>query len=99
MVRRITSTAALAALALAGCTVGPDYRPRNATELGVPDAYSVEPGAANLATHEELTRWWEKFGDPDLTRLVDLAARQNLDLAASFAWLRQAREALVQDRA
>ena len=99
MFRVAVTTLALSALALAGCTVGPDYRPRSATELGVPDAYSVEPGGANLATRDELTRWWEKFGDPDLTRLVDLAARQNLDLAASVARLRQAREALVQDRA
>lgn len=99
MFRVAVTTLSLSALALAGCTVGPDYRPRSATELGVPDAYSVEPGTANLATREELTRWWEKFGDPDLTRLVDLAARQNLDLAASVARLRQAREALVQDRA
>lgn len=98
MFRVALPTISLVALALAGCTVGPDYRPRSAAELGVPDAYSVQPGTANLATREDLARWWEKFGDPDLTRLVDLAARQNLDLATSVTRLRQAREALVQDR-
>ena len=99
MFRVAVTTSTLAALALAGCTVGPDYRPRSATELGAPDAYSVKPGTANLATREKLGRWWEKFGDPELTRLVDLAARQNLDLATAVTRLRQAREALVQDRA
>lgn len=98
MFRVSFSTISLATLALSGCTVGPDYRPRSAAELGVPTAYSVEPGAANLASREDLTRWWDRFGDPDLTRLVDLAARQNLDLAAAVTRLRQAREALVQDR-
>lgn len=99
MFRVAVTTAALAALTLAGCTVGPDHRPRSAAELGVPAAYSVEAGTANLATREELARWWEKFGDPDLTRLVDLAARRNLDVATAVTRLRQAREALVQSRA
>ena len=99
MFRFAVTTVSLAALALSGCSVGPNYRPGSASDLGVPASYSVEPGAANLASREELTRWWEGFGDPELTRLIDLAARQNLDLAASVARLRQAREALVQDRA
>jgi NodT family efflux transporter outer membrane factor (OMF) lipoprotein len=95
MVRRITSAISLLAVALSGCTVGPDYRPRAAAELGVPEGYSV-PAAA---TREDLTRWWERFGDPELTRLVDLAAAQNLDVAVALTRLRQAREALVQSRA
>lgn len=99
MFRASVTTASLATFALAGCTVGPDYRPRAASELGVPTAYSVEIGTANLATRDDLSRWWDRFGDPDLARLVDLAARQNLDLATAAARLLQAREALVQNRA
>lgn len=98
MFRVTLPTVSLAALALAGCTVGPDYRPRSTADLGVPEAYSVEPGTANLATREDMARWWDQFGDPELTRLVDLAARQNLELATAVTRLRQAREALVQDR-
>ena len=37
----------LLALLLGACTVGPDYRPRTAAELGVPAAFSV-PGGASL---------------------------------------------------
>ncbi len=80
---------------LAGCTVGPDYRPKAASELGVPDAYSVAPATAP----EDLTRWWQRFDDPVLGQLVEQAATANTDIAQAVARLRQAREALVQSRA
>ena len=89
------ATLATTLLALAGCTVGPDYQPRSASELGVPVAYSV-PAAP---TREDLTRWWQRFDDPVLGELVDQAATANLDVAQAIARLRQARESLVQSRA
>jgi len=82
-------------LLLAGCTVGPDYRPKAPAELGVPDAFSV-PGAA---TREDLTRWWQRFDDPVLGRLVEQAAAANTDLAQAVARLRQGQETLRQNRA
>jgi multidrug efflux system outer membrane protein len=84
-----------APILLAGCTVGPDYHPKAAAELGVPDAYSVTPAT----TPEDLTRWWQKFDDPVLGQLVEQAAAANLDIAQSVARLRQARESLNQSRA
>jgi len=81
-------------LMLGGCTVGPDYRPRALAELGVPDAYSV-PATTAAA---DLTRWWRRFDDPVLGRLVEQAAANNTDVAQAVARLRQAREALVQSR-
>ncbi|KQR83261.1 efflux transporter outer membrane subunit [Sphingomonas sp. Leaf343] len=83
-----------AAATLGACSVGPDYRPRTAAELGVPEAYSV-PGAP---TREDLTRWWNRFDDPVLGRLVEQAAANNTDVAQAIARLRQARESLVQSR-
>jgi NodT family efflux transporter outer membrane factor (OMF) lipoprotein len=91
---RIRASILLAA-ALGGCTVGPDYRPRTTTELGVPNAFSVTAAP----TREDLTRWWGNFDDPVLGQLVEHAAATNLDLAQATARLRQAREALVQSRA
>ena len=76
---------------LAACAVGPDYRPKTAAELGVPDTWSVT--AAPDA--EDLTQWWRKFDDPVLGQLVEQAAAANLDVAQSVARLRQAREALI----
>lgn len=90
----ILLTAALAAAA-GGCTAGPDYRPRPAVALGVPDSWSV-PAAPR---REDLTRWWSRFDDPVMGRLVEQAAAANLDVAQAVARLRQAREALVQSRA
>ncbi|MGR6328478.1 efflux transporter outer membrane subunit [Sphingomonas sp. XXL09] len=85
----------LVTAALAGCTVGPNYRPKAAAELGVPAAYSV-PAAA---TPEDLTRWWANFDDPALGQLIEQARLANTDVAQAVARLRQAREALIQSRA
>ncbi|SPA14916.1 Outer membrane lipoprotein, efflux system [Cupriavidus taiwanensis] len=38
--------------------------------------------------------WWAGFGDPQLTRFVQLALEQNLDLAQAFARVTQARAGL-----
>jgi len=91
-------TLILLALPLAGCaTVGPDYKPPAAAELEVPAAYHGEASAAQ--SPEMLARWWQRLGDPVLDRLIDQAIADNLDLAASTARLKVAREALVQARA
>lgn len=76
---------------LPSCTVGPTYHPRSATDLGVPDAWSVTAPPSR----DDLTRWWRTFNDPVLTQLVEQAAATNLDIAQSIARLRQAREALI----
>ena len=74
---------------LPSCTVGPTYHPRSATDLGVPDGWSVTAPPSR----DDLTRWWRTFDDPVLTQLVEQAATTNLDIAQSIARLRQAREA------
>ena len=84
----------IATAALAGCTVGPDYHPRTPAELGVPDAYSVTAAP----TAEDLTMWWTRFDDPVLGQLVDQARIANTDVVQAVGRLRQAREALIQDR-
>lgn len=92
----------LAPVLLAGCTVGPDYRPATPGELGVPDGYSVTASATPTTPGQpapDLTRWWASFDDPMLTQLVEQARTSNLDLAQAVARLQQARESLVQSRA
>jgi multidrug efflux system outer membrane protein len=86
----------LPAMALAACTVGPDYRPASPAALGVPASYSV---AADERAREDLSRWWTRFDDPLLTRLVEQARTDNLDIAQAVARLRQAHEGLIQSRA
>ncbi|MCD2323097.1 efflux transporter outer membrane subunit [Sphingomonas sp. IC-56] len=84
------------AVPLAACSVDRDYRPQGAAELGVPQSFSV---AADQRVREDLTRWWEKFDDPQLASLVQRASAANLDVAQAVTRLRQARESLVQARA
>jgi multidrug efflux system outer membrane protein len=89
---------ALAALALSGCAVGPDYRPPEVGTLGVPAHYGSN-GASATATDEDLAGWWKQFDDPALNSLIQRAIANNLDIAQARARLRQARESLVQANA
>src|SRR5260370_27140523 len=75
-----------------GCSVGPKYKQpviklqpyHSAPAI---DARTSAPPAPTLDT------WWKGFNDPALTRIVERALAQNLDLAASFARVQQARAA------
>lgn len=78
-------------LLLAGCAVGPDYR---TPEVSAPAAWhstmkgglkSVSPEAAQLA------RWWNGLDDPQLSRLIEQAVANNLDLKLAQARLSEAR--------
>ncbi|WP_294090601.1 efflux transporter outer membrane subunit [Sphingomonas sp.] len=96
MVRTSFALLAFAPLMLAGCAVGPNYhRPEPAT-LGVPDAFST-PSVPGV--RPELEQWWTSFNDPQLNAIVELALKQNLDVAQAVSRLRQAREQLIQQNA
>lgn len=79
----------LAATALAGCAVGPDYR-RPDMAL-TPAFHTPVPSAQPGAETARLDAWWTAFNDPALTRIVERAAAQNLDLAQAEARLIQSR--------
>jgi NodT family efflux transporter outer membrane factor (OMF) lipoprotein len=78
-------------LQLAGCAVGPDYRK---PEVSAPaDWHSNMKGGLKSVAPEaaQLARWWNGLGDPQLTRLIEEAASNNLDLKLAQARLREAR--------
>ena len=82
----------LAAAALAGCTVGPDFvRPSPPTASGylAPSEQGVAtPGQPRAdAGPGPAGRWWQAFGSPQLDALVDRAIANNKTLAASNATL------------
>lgn len=87
------------AMALAGCTVGPDCsRPR----LDAPASYAYATGtAAPLSAQGEasLAHWWTLYGDPTLDALVDQAMRDNIDLAMASSRIREARQQLALAKA
>ncbi len=72
---------------LAGCTVGPDYRP---SPVPVPPAYAEASGKSGLADFE-LATWWTGFHDAELDTLVNRALAQNLDVQTAAARIREAR--------
>lgn len=79
------------AVLLAGCTVGPNYQK---PEVATPATFINAPAGAPV-----VDRWWEQFGDPTLTQLVNRALQQNLELEAANARIAQARASLAVTRA
>jgi NodT family efflux transporter outer membrane factor (OMF) lipoprotein len=88
--RPSASISILAFALLAGCAAGPKYRPP-ATELQ--PLHNAAAIAARLpaAGAPALDTWWQGFNDPELTRIVERALKQNLDLQAAWARVQQAR--------
>lgn len=86
------ATFLLASLAT-GCAVGPDYvRPDVSLPARFQGQAAVDQRHANASA--DLSAWWASFGDPQLTRFVQLALEQNLDLAQAFARVAQTRAGL-----
>jgi NodT family efflux transporter outer membrane factor (OMF) lipoprotein len=85
-------------LALSGCVVGPHYAGPPETQLHAfhsepaPGSATIPAGAA-ASVPLALDTWWTGFNDPVLTRIVERALGQNLDLAAALARVDQARAA------
>jgi multidrug efflux system outer membrane protein len=72
------------ALSLAGCAVGPNYRP---PQTATPAAWSV----AASDTVAPVVRWWQTFNDPQLDSLIERAVQANHDLRIATARVREAR--------
>lgn len=76
----------LAALALAGCMVGPDYeRP----QTSLPTAYS-DAAPADVAPARIQADWWTLYDDPMLNSLLATALSDNLDVVFAVARIEEA---------
>lgn len=72
--------------AVCACSLVPDYvRP----ETPAPQAWNTPAPAP--AESVEAKAWWERFGSPELARLVAQAEARNTDLQAALARIAQAR--------
>ncbi len=76
------SLAAAIALTVGACTVHA-VREDPTPTVALPDGYSTAPSGG-----PRVDRWWESFGDPELTRVVGLVLNQNLDLRRAWARLK-----------
>jgi NodT family efflux transporter outer membrane factor (OMF) lipoprotein len=74
--------------AVAGCTVGPSFKPPTAS---VPDAWrgARDPRIETTAAADAF--WWRGFNDPALDKLVELALHQNLSLQVAGLRIVEAR--------
>lgn len=79
--------ALLAAAALAGCTVGPDYQRPPVT---IPAQFYGANGAAASASLADAP-WFDVFADPTLRSLIDEALRNGYDARIAAARVEEAR--------
>lgn len=97
-------------IALAGCTLGPDFvRPEVAADAGYSThnltttaRADIDAGGAAqrlIAGMDIPGQWWTLFRSPELNALVEEALRANPDISAAQAALRQANEQVYVDQA
>ncbi len=86
------------AMLLCACTVGPNFEPPKP-----PDSPAWRDRASNDPATDQSTnpnpRWWQQFGDPTLTSLIETAIRGNLDLQQAVLRVVEARQGVVAARA
>ncbi|KJH62480.1 efflux transporter outer membrane subunit [Acinetobacter calcoaceticus] len=77
---------------LAACTVGPNYK---RPSISLPEQYlGARLNSPSDETKADIEVWWKSFNDPQLTRYVTLALKQNLDLAQAYTRVTQAQAGL-----
>lgn len=81
--------ALLAALATAGCAVGPDYQKPQAAPVAL-----ASPEQALFSTDRLQQDWWKQLQDPQLDRLITLALQRNHDIRIAQARLAESRAVL-----
>jgi NodT family efflux transporter outer membrane factor (OMF) lipoprotein len=88
----LASVSLVAQLCVSGCAVGPSYRKPEPTLKQFHSAVGLKARSTSAPT-PPLETWWEGFNDPMLSRIVQRARDQDLDLAAALARVEQARAA------
>jgi NodT family efflux transporter outer membrane factor (OMF) lipoprotein len=86
-----------AGIALSACATIPDLGPRPQTKA--PTAYQSAQSFAAPQADWPADRWWEAYGDPQLTALVDEALKGSPTLAQAQARLRAAEAQAQQAKA
>jgi NodT family efflux transporter outer membrane factor (OMF) lipoprotein len=87
---RVAAVGAMAGLVVSACALGPTYQKPTIPLAAFHSAAALQLRAAG-APPPELAEWWRGFNDPELSRIVERAVAQNLDLAAALARVQQAR--------
>lgn len=76
-------------LGLSACTpIGPNYA---APDVPVPDSWNFSIRSGLDSSSPDIERWWLKFNDPTLNKLIGIAATENRDLAIAAERVEEAR--------
>lgn len=96
--RRQAMFAAMLALALSGCAIGPDYQRPSTPDLS---AFKEAEGWVPAAPADALERgpWWRLFDDPVLDELAARVEVSNQNVAAAVGAYAQARAVVREQRA
>ena len=97
MTRRHILLLCVVGFAVAGCTVGPDYK---RPEVSVPPVYRAAdtiPPVASAASFGDLA-WWNVFQDPELQELIRTALVENYDLRVAVSRILQAQSQVTVAR-
>lgn len=94
MVRILLASAAT--LALAACTVGPDYRAPVMPSAAAGPFVAAGPAVTTTAAADD--RWWQLYRDPVLDGLIADALAANTDIRVAVARLAAARASLREVR-
>ena len=99
-----------ATLSLSGCMVGPDYheqpkpKTKKYTKLPVPNKTVSTSGKANAGKSQQFVNgksiegdWWRIFHSQQINDLVAMGLKNNQDLAAAKAALREANDTLYAE--
>ncbi len=80
---------------LCSCTVGPNY---NRPAVNTPDTWRF--GGTKLSENTIANRdWWTLFNDKELSKLIDIALKENKDLKIAAAKVEESRARLSGSRA
>jgi multidrug efflux system outer membrane protein len=82
----------LPALAVADCTVGPDYK---RPDVAIPQEFRSQVGPSEANSLADLA-WWNVFQDKALQDLITQALQNNYDLQVAIARIKQAREVVAE---
>ncbi|WP_370679135.1 efflux transporter outer membrane subunit [Comamonas sp. GB3 AK4-5] len=86
------AVAAAVSLVMAGCSHTTSLQPPQAV-LTVPPQWQAAPPSQTMVAQspQELSHWWQRFGDVQLTALIEQALQANPSLHSAEAAVRQAR--------
>ncbi|MDB6022028.1 MAG: transcriptional regulator, Fis family [Pedosphaera sp.] len=83
---------AMAGATLAGCAVGPNYKPPK-VELGprFGEFANTNTNPSRPSESPPAVEWWRGFNDPELNRLIAAALRENYNLRVTAERIRESR--------